>query len=169
MPFIESTSTPFCLAILETDKPLPSIASACGNSGAIFTSLFQAASQSLDPSPQRLESQVALSTYDVLNGDPKTAYPDPEIIDAVLITGSRYSAYENQDWILRIVKYTRRLLEGGRVQVISICFGQQIAARALGAKVARSPRGWEMAIREVGLIEEGKKVSVAKTLVGPSQ
>lgn len=162
---MESPSAPVRLAILETDEPLPSIAAVCGNFGTIFTCLLQAACQSLDPGPQTLESQVALSIHDVLNDDPETAYPDPKTIDAVLITGSRYSAYDNENWILRLVEYTRHLLEGGRVRVIGICFGQQIAARALGAKVARSPRGWELAITEMDLTEEGKKVFGAKTLV----
>lgn len=164
MPFLTPPSTPIRLAILETDEPLPSIQAVCGRFGTIFTLLLQAACQTLEP-PQTLESQLALSTHDIVAGDPETAYPDPETVDAVLITGSRYSAYDNQNWIIRLVAYTRHLLDGGHVRVIGVCFGHQIVARALGAQVARSPRGWELAITEMNLTDEGQRVFEAKTLV----
>jgi GMP synthase-like glutamine amidotransferase len=159
-----TSPAPIHLAILEADEPLPSVMAVRGRFGAIFTSLLRAACESLDP-PQMLESQLALSTHDVVAGDPATAYPDPETIDAVLITGSKHSAFEDQDWIVRLVAYTRRLLEGGRVRVVGVCFGHQIAARAIGAQVARSLRGWELAVTQLELTEEGKTVFMADTLV----
>ena len=167
MPFITQPPAPIRLAVLETDEPIPSVQAVCGRFGTIFTSLLQAACHSLDP-PQTLESQLAISTHDVVTGDPKTAYPDPEAIDAVLITGSKYSAYDNQDWIVRLVAYTRHLLKGGRVRVIGVCFGHQIVARSLGAQVARSPRGWELAVTQMNLTEEGRRVFGANSLVSSS-
>lgn len=157
-------SAPIRLAILEADEPLPIIKAVRGRFGAIFTLLLRAACESLDL-PQTLDSQLSLSTYDVVAGDPDTAYPDPETIDAVLITGSRHSAFENHHWIIRLVEYTRRLLEGNRVRVIGVCFGHQITARALGAQIARSPNYWELSVTELELTEEGKRVFGADTLV----
>ena len=137
-PFNKSTSISIRLAIIETDKPLPGIAAVCGDFSTIFTSLFQAACQSLDQDPQTLEPQIVLSIHNVLDEDPGTAYPNPQTLHAVFITWSRYSAYDNQDWILHLAEYTRHLLGAGTVQVIRICFGQQIAGYALGTKVAPS-------------------------------
>jgi GMP synthase-like glutamine amidotransferase len=135
-----------------------------GRFDAIFTSLLRVACKSLDP-PQTLESQLVLTAHDVVAGDPDTVYPDPKTIDAILITGSRHSAYADDDWIVRLTAYTCRLLEEGRVRVIGVCFGHQIAARALGARVARSPQGWELSATKLGLTEEGRRVFGAESLV----
>ncbi|KAK3303706.1 class I glutamine amidotransferase-like protein [Chaetomium strumarium] len=152
--------TPIRLAILLTDEPLPSIAAKLGGFDSIFTSLLRAGCESLDP-PQPLTSQLTLTAHNVVGaaaaGDDE-AYPDPATIDAVLITGSRYAAYADDEWIVRLTYYTRRLLDGGRVRVIGVCFGHQIVARALGAPVARSSAGWELSVTELELTEEGKRV-----------
>lgn len=148
------TPAPVRLAILETDTPVPGIQAKYGSYGGVFTHLFERACGALDP-PQPLPSQLQLSFHDVVH-DP-TSHPDPESIDAVLITGSKASAFENVDWIVRLVQYVKLLLEGGRVRVIGVCFGHQIVGRALGAKVDRSVRGWELSVVEVDLTEEGKQ------------
>ncbi|KAI6085767.1 class I glutamine amidotransferase-like protein [Hypoxylon rubiginosum] len=147
---------PIRLAILEADTPVPGVKAKYGSYGGVFTYLFERACASLTPSPQPLSSVLQLSTHDIVN-DP-SAYPDPESIDAVLISGSKYSAYETEDWIERLVQYTRRCLEGGRVRVVGVCFGHQIVGRALGAEVARNVRGWEISVTQCELSDEGKKV-----------
>lgn len=157
-------SDPVRLAMLVTDEPLPSVVAKLGRFDNIFTSLLRAACESLDP-PRTLESELDISAHDVVAGDPETTYPEPQTIDAVLITGSKYSAYADDDWIVRLTEYTRRLLDEGRVRVIGVCFGHQIVARALGARVARSPLGWELSVTRVELTEEGKRVFRAESLV----
>lgn len=155
---------PIRLAILVADEPLPSVVEKLGRFETIFTSMFEAASRSLHP-PQTLNSQLTVTAHDVVSGDPATAYPDPEAIDAVLITGSRHSAYADDEWIVRLTEFSRRLLDDGRVRVIGVCFGHQIVARALGARVAPSPCGWELSITEMQLTEMGKTVFGAEKLV----
>ena len=157
-------SPPIRIAILVVDEPLPSVVERLGRFEAIFTSMFEAAAKSLNP-PQTLGSQLTITAHDVVLGDPATAYPDPETIDAVLITGSRHSAYAEDDWIVRLTAFTRRLLDENRVRVIGVCFGHQIVARALGAKVATSPYGWELSITEMELTEKGKTVFGAEKVV----
>jgi GMP synthase-like glutamine amidotransferase len=103
-----------------------------------------------------LESQLVLSSHDIVND--LTAYPDPESIDAILITGSKYNAFDNDEWIVRLVQFTRRCIEGGRIRVIGVCFGHQIIGRALGAELGRNTRGWEVSVVEHQLTDEGKKV-----------
>lgn len=44
------------------------------------------------------------------------------------------------------------------MKVLGICFGHQIIGRALGAKVGRSDRGWEISVSEMDLTEQGKKL-----------
>lgn len=155
---------PIRLAILVADEPLPSVVERLGRFETIFTSMFEAAGRSLNPS-QTLDSQLTVMAHDVVLGDPATAYPDPETIDAVLITGSRHSAYADDEWIVRLTAFTRRLLDDNRVRVIGVCFGHQIAARALGARIAPSPCGWELSITEMQLTETGKTIFGAEKLV----
>lgn len=156
---------PIRLAILVTDQPLPQIAAKLGPFDAIFTTLLRNACVSLDP-PQTLDSQLALTSHDVVNAAPDAGYPDPGSIDAVLITGSRAAAYAEDAWVVRLVEYVRLLLEGGRVRVVGVCFGHQIVARALGARVAPSPKGWELSVTEIELSEEGRRVFGGEKLVG---
>lgn len=149
------------LAILECDTPVPAVQEKYNNGGygAVFTSLFEKA-----VAPETLPSQLELSYHDVVN-DFETAYPDPETLDAVLISGSKHNSYEDEEWILRLVEYVRKLVEGGRVRVIGVCFGHQILARAMGSKVGRSTKGWELAVVEMNLTEDGEKIFGRKTLV----
>ncbi|KAK7981557.1 hypothetical protein PG988_003795 [Apiospora saccharicola] len=158
---------PLRLAILEADTPVPGVLAKYGTYGSVFAHLFRQAC-----APEPLESQLTLSHYDVVND--LSSYPDPETLDAVLITGSKHSAFEDDEWILRLVAYTKRLLEqpsreggeGGRapVRVIGVCFGHQIIGRAMGAPVGRSDRGWELSVIDMALTDEGKRIFGGETL-----
>lgn len=48
---------------------------------------------------------------------------------------------------------------------MGICFGHQILARALGARIGRSPDGWEIAVDNVNLTPSGKKLFGKDVLV----
>ncbi|KAI1813186.1 putative class I glutamine amidotransferase [Poronia punctata] len=150
-----SVNEPVRLALLEADTPVEGIKAKYGTYGGVFTHLFQRACDSSIP-PIDLESQLSLSSHDIVND--LTAYPDPESIDAILITGSKFNAFDNDEWIVRLVQYTKRCLESGRVRVIGVCFGHQIIGRALGAVLGRNTRGWEISVVEHELTPEGKKV-----------
>ncbi|KAI8628175.1 putative class I glutamine amidotransferase [Xylariaceae sp. FL1651] len=150
-----STNMPVRLAILEADTPVPGIKAKYQSYGGVFTHLFKRACASLEP-PVPLESQLALSSHHIVND--VRAYPDPESIDAILITGSKHNAFDKDEWIVNLVQYTKRCLEGGRIRVIGVCFGHQIIGRALGAKLGRNTRGWEISVVEHQLTDEGKKV-----------
>lgn len=146
-------SQPIRLAILEADTPVPGVQAAYGGYGGVFTELFRQA-----VAPEALEAHLTLSSHDVVSGG-AAAYPDPTTVDAVLITGSKHSAFEGDEWIERLVAYTKALLDGGRVRVVGVCFGHQIVGRALGAPVGRSPTGrWELAVVDVALTDEGKRL-----------
>lgn len=159
------TPPPIRLAILETDTPIPSVQAKYDNKGygGVFTDLFRRACGGSD---EALRAELDLSAHDVVN-QYETAYPDPETIDAVLITGSKHNSFESDEWILRLVQYTRRLLEGGRVRVVGVCFGHQILARAMGAQVGRSVRGWELSVVPMTLTEQGRKLFGRDNLVSP--
>ncbi|KAM0272631.1 hypothetical protein ACHAQH_008601 [Verticillium albo-atrum] len=143
-----STPSPLRLAILETDTPQPEAQAVYKGYGGVFTALLRTAALTL-PSPAPLDSLLTITTHDVVN-DP-SSYPDPSAIDAILITGSKHTAYHDDPWILALVDYTARCLATGRVRAIGVCFGHQIIARALGGTVRTSPKGWEVAVTDVNL------------------
>ncbi|CAN8102755.1 unnamed protein product [Discula destructiva] len=143
---------PLRLAILEADTPLPNTNAKYHGYRGVFTSLF---TRAVAPTP--LPEHLTISAFDVVN-DPDT-YPSLDDIDAVLISGSKHSAYLDEPWIVKLVEFTRRVLAtDGRVKVVGVCFGHQIVGRGLGARVGVNERGWEVSVLEVRLSEKGKAI-----------
>lgn len=157
------SQSPLRLAILEADTPLPNTNAKYHGYGGVFTDLFRRA-----VAPDALESHLTISTYDVVN-HPDT-YPDPSTIDAILISGSKHSAYLDEPWIVKLVEFIRGVLTtetvGKRqVRVVGVCFGHQIVGRALGAVVGVNEKGWEVSVTEIQLTKRGKEVFGSDTLV----
>lgn len=142
---------PLRLAILEADTPQPQTRDRYGGYTGVFTALLEAAAK-----PQKLEELVTIKGYDIVNE--LHSYPSLDDIDAILITGSRHTAFDNDPWILKLVEYTKKAIESNRVRVVGVCFGHQIIGRAEGAQLGRSNKGWEVAVTEVGLTDKGKEI-----------
>lgn len=64
-----------------------------------------------------------------------------DVVDAYLITGSRYGVNDGFAWIAQLEEFVRRLYDANK-KVIGICFGHQLIAKALGGKVIKWPNGW---------------------------
>ena len=71
---------------------------------------------------------------------------------------TEHDSFADSPWIKKLVEYTAHALEQQRVRIIGVCFGHQIVARAMGAKVGRNPDGWEAAVSDVQLSEKGKEL-----------
>ena len=67
----------------------------------------------------------------------------PDVADGWLITGSRFGAYEDHDWIPPLEDLIRAIKASGK-PLIGVCFGHQIIAQALGGKVEKWPGGWSV-------------------------
>ncbi|KAK0744045.1 class I glutamine amidotransferase-like protein [Schizothecium vesticola] len=144
---------PLRLAILEADTPLPGIDARYHGYYGVFTHLFIRA---VAPAP--LSSALILSRHDVVNADPPaSSHPSLSDVDALLITGSKHSAFEDTPWILALVDLVRRALaHTPRLRVIGVCFGHQIVSRALGVPVRRADAGWEVSVTETRLTLAGQ-------------
>lgn len=143
---------PLRLAILEADTPVPAADERYKGYYGVFKHLF---ARAVSPSP--LESVLTLTGHDVVH-NPSSAYPSLDDIDAILVTGSKYNAFDDDEWIITLVEFVRKALLHERVRVIGVCFGHQIVARALGALVARSDQGWEVSVIETRLTEKGREL-----------
>lgn len=146
------------LAILECDTPLPHTRAKYGSYSGVFTSLLHAGAEALGLP----RDDIRITRWDVV----KTGeYPDLADVDAVLITGSKFSAFDATLWIVRLVEFVRTVLEQTRVRCVGVCFGHQIVGRAMGVKVARSEAGWEASVCEVRLAERGRELFGREVLV----
>lgn len=106
---------------------------------SMFTNLFDATGQS-----------VGYRVFRTMDGE----LPDvAEVRGLCLITGCNKSAYDTDDWILRLREWIVRA-DARRVKLAGICFGHQCIAQALGGRVARAPQGWGTGLRESRVVDD---------------
>ncbi|MCP4469398.1 MAG: type 1 glutamine amidotransferase [Gammaproteobacteria bacterium] len=98
------------------------------------------------------------ATYPVVDG----VIPDnPGDMDGWIITGSKFGAYEDHDWIPPLEKFLRDTYAAA-VPIVGICFGHQILAQALGGKVEKFDGGWSVGVESYtldGHIEEAQLIA----------
>ena len=81
------------------------------------------------------------------------ALPDPAGFDGYIISGSRYSVYEELPWIMSLLDFVRQCWEM-EIKVVGICFGHQVIAHALGGKTEKAEVGWGFGIQSAKIIEK---------------
>lgn len=115
------------LCILDNDFLDPAVAPTYVGYGAMFERLLRQAG--------------AEGTFDIFN-TVKGEYPASfEPYDAVLLTGSKADAFSQEPWVLTLKDKVQALLKAKK-KLIGVCFGHQLIALCLGAKVGRAPQGW---------------------------
>ncbi len=80
------------------------------------------------------------STYRVFEGILPASVEDA---DGWLITGSKYSVYDDHDWIAPLEQFLRKAYAKS-VPIIGVCFGHQLLAQALGGRVEKFRGGWSV-------------------------
>ena len=93
-------------------------------------------------------------------------FPDKyniSICRCFMITGSRYSAYENLEWINKL-KELVRYLDNIKKKMVGICFGHQLIATALGCKVRENSKGWEVSRCRIELNDLGQTLLKKKSI-----
>ena len=125
------------VGLLECDHVLEKYRHIAGDYREMFAALME-----------RHAPQLNLLPFDVRNGE---FPPSLETCDAYLCTGSRFSVYDDADWIHSLKDFVRRLRNAER-PFIGICFGHQMMAEALGGKVEKSPQGWGVGVHAVEIL-----------------
>ena len=115
------------IGILEADELDDDIIQQFGE----YTDRFEELLCTADP-------RLTFKTYCMVSQE----YPqDLDECDAYLITGSKFSVYEEVDWIRRLKQFVRDC-HAREKKLIGICFGHQLIAQALGGWVQKSDKGW---------------------------
>ena len=115
------------IGILEADALEPDIRKKYGSYAEMFQRLFLS-----------VNDQLKFNIYQVMDGDyPESIYE----CDAYLITGSKFSVYDNEPWIIKLRDYIVSLHQHHR-KLIGVCFGHQIIADALDGLTEKTVRGW---------------------------
>lgn len=115
------------IGILEADILADDVIQRYGRYAKAFEHLLMA----VDP-------QLTFRTYHVTQQE----YPQNiNDCDAYLMTGSKFSVYEDVNWINQLKQFVVDCYEHKK-KMIGICFGHQLIAQALGGLVEKSDKGW---------------------------
>ncbi|MFT5194740.1 MAG: GMP synthase-like glutamine amidotransferase [Candidatus Promineifilaceae bacterium] len=89
------------------------------------------------------DDDVTLECFDVTAGH----YPqNRDDFDGFITTGSKYSVYDDLDWIKTLTVFFQTIHEEGR-KLVGVCFGHQMMAHALGGRVEKSANGWGIGVK----------------------
>jgi GMP synthase-like glutamine amidotransferase len=72
--------------------------------------------------------------------------------DGWLLTPSRCSVTDAHDWIASAEDLVRDLL-ATETPYVGVCFGHQLVAQALGARVGRADGGWEVGVHDYEVVQ----------------
>jgi GMP synthase (glutamine-hydrolysing) len=115
------------IGILETGRPPEQLQPQFGTYPAAFEKLLH-------------DQGFEFASWAALEGD----IPDSiHLADGWLITGSRFGAYEDHDWIPPLEAFLRDAYAAS-IPIVGICFGHQILAQALGGTVEKFSGGWSV-------------------------
>lgn len=148
------------IAMLNADIPVPNVLAKRGSYGNIFHNLLKdSATRLFSPFNSQARVEVVSEDFDVVRGE----YPsDLEAFDAILITGSVSSSYDDNKWNRDLDSFVSHVYENHpRLKIFGSCFGHQMVCQSLlrkhGAVVEKSPAGWELGVFEVTMTESFQK------------
>ncbi|MFT4996854.1 MAG: GMP synthase-like glutamine amidotransferase [Chitinophagales bacterium] len=129
----------YTIGILNADEVRPELEATYGDYPAMFTELLKSA-----------DSDINIVTYNVMKGE----YPASiDEVDGYLLTGSKFSVYQNEEWIKKLGEFIFGL-NARRKKLVAICFGHQIIAHFLGGQTQKSDKGWGVGVQTCTLYED---------------
>ncbi|KAI1810006.1 class I glutamine amidotransferase-like protein [Poronia punctata] len=145
------------MLVLETDDLHPDATQEDRDGfGHVLGELFKQAGDEHEPS-LGIETVIR---YIIEDKGGKVPTPDEigDDIHAILITGSMYDAYGEEEWIKKLMGLIRHLwIHRPDIRFSGICFGHQLLCRVLGSPVGPEPTGkWEISHNAVKLTDVGR-------------
>ncbi len=123
------------VGLLECDHVLDEFRPITGDYRDMFSALF--------PS-------LNFQFFDVCKGQFPASADD---CDAYLCTGSKFSVYDEVDWILELKAFVRAIYASDK-KYIGVCFGHQMLGEALGGKVEKAPTGWNVGLHPFEILRQ---------------
>ncbi|KAI4593832.1 hypothetical protein KJ359_008873 [Pestalotiopsis sp. 9143b] len=136
------------IAMLNADTPVPNVLAKRGSYGTIFHGLLSEAARRVAP-----HLTIESEEFNVVLGE----YPgNLAEFDMLLVTGAAASAYDRDDWILRLGEYLGDVYsQQPQVKLFGSCFGHQLLCQKLlaehGAVVEKDAKGWEVGVHPIHL------------------
>lgn len=124
------------IGILKTDDVRPQLVDEFGEYPEMFARLLG-----------ELDADLEFKTYEVQRGDLPASVDE---VDAYLITGSKTSVYEPQQWIADTEVFLRKA-HAAKKKMLGVCFGHQLLAQALGGKTVKAEQGWGLGVHHYQL------------------
>ena len=78
---------------------------------------------------------------------------DPHGFDVYLITGGKYSVFEDLDWQHKLFDFIQQIYNKN-IPLLGICYGHQAIAHVLGGHVERFDNGWGAGVTSVNVIDQ---------------
>ena len=99
---------------------------------------------------QNLFPDLALEPHFVCDG----FFPDIDDYDQFICTGSKYSVYDEEGWIVELLKFIREIAQTNK-KFVGVCFGHQAIAYALGGETCPAEVGWNIGVHtfEINLFQ----------------
>lgn len=92
-------------------------------------------------------NNISMKSFDCVKGE-LPGESDFDTCQGFIISGSRYSVYDNYNWIFDL-KIKIREMNRLNIKMIGICFGHQIIINALGGRVEPNEYGWEVSVNPI--------------------
>jgi GMP synthase-like glutamine amidotransferase len=145
------------ICMLNADIPVPNVfAQRAPTYGRIFHQLLAQASPKIT---------IQSTDFDVI----QDKYPGSlEDFDAIIVSGSANSAYDDLPWIHKLDAYVRDIYtHHPHIKIFGSCFGHQIICQSLlkeyGVKVVQDPNGWEIGVKDITLHSRFREVFGKRT------